>query len=46
MDKSQEIKVKRDDETITVTRKAFDAYYSQVGYQEVKTRRTASKKSE
>ncbi|WP_194746220.1 hypothetical protein [Staphylococcus chromogenes] len=44
--KAEEIKVKRDDETITVTRKAFDAYYSHVGYQEVKTRRTASKKSE
>ncbi|WP_194750328.1 MULTISPECIES: hypothetical protein [Staphylococcus] len=46
MDKTEEIKVKRDDETITVTRKAFDAYYSLVGYHEVKTRRTASKKSE
>ncbi|WP_198647868.1 hypothetical protein [Staphylococcus chromogenes] len=46
VNKAEEIKVKRDDETITVTRKAFDAYYSLVGYQEVKTRRTASKKSE
>ncbi|MDU0476525.1 hypothetical protein QVA73_06415 [Staphylococcus chromogenes] len=46
VNKAEEIKVKRDDETIIVTRKAFDAYYSQVGYQEVKTRRTASKKSE
>lgn len=44
--KSEEIKVKRGNETIIVTRKAFDAYYSHVGYEEVNTRRTASKKSE
>ncbi|MCE5093395.1 hypothetical protein KJB52_10760 [Staphylococcus chromogenes] len=44
--KADEIKVKRDNETITVTRKAFEAYYSHVGYQEVKKRRAASKKSE
>ncbi|WP_019166749.1 hypothetical protein [Staphylococcus delphini] len=44
--KAEEIKVKRGDETISVTRKAFDAYYSQVGYTEVKKRRTTSKKSE
>ncbi|MCO4326149.1 hypothetical protein MTR05_03515 [Staphylococcus agnetis] len=44
--KAEEIKVKKDDDTITVTRKAFEAYYNHVGYEEVKTRRTASKKSE
>lgn len=43
---AEEIKVKRDDQTIKVTRKAFDAYYSHVGYKEVKSRRTTSKKSE
>lgn len=37
------IKVKRDNETIEVTRKAFDSYYSHVGYKEVKR---TSKKSE
>ncbi|MBJ6141309.1 hypothetical protein [Staphylococcus aureus] len=43
---AEEIKVQLDDKTITVTRKAFDAYYSHVGYKEVKTRRTTNKKSE
>jgi len=43
---AEEIKVKKDNKTITVTRKAFNAYYSLVGYKEVKSRRTSSKKSE
>ncbi|MGV3043355.1 hypothetical protein [Staphylococcus rostri] len=43
---AEKIKVQRDDETITVTRKAFNAYYSHVGYKEVKARRTTAKKSE
>ncbi|WRM56231.1 hypothetical protein UM855_00945 [Staphylococcus aureus] len=42
---AEEIKVK-DNMTITVTKKAFDSYYSLVGYKEVKSRRTTSDKSE
>ncbi|MDI1962909.1 hypothetical protein QI536_12925 [Staphylococcus aureus] len=43
---AEEIKVKKDNMTITVTKKAFDSYYSFVGYKEVKSRRTMSDKSE
>lgn len=43
---AEEIKVKKDNMTITVTNKAFDSYYSLVGYKEVKSRRTTSDKSE
>lgn len=43
---AEEIKVKKDNMTITVTKKAFDPYYSLVGYKEVKSRRTTSDKSE
>ncbi len=43
---AEEIKVKKDDVTITVTKKAFDSYYSLVGYKEIKSRRTTSDKSE
>lgn len=43
---AEEIKVKKDNMTITVTKKAFDSYYSFVGYKEVKSRRTTSDKSE
>lgn len=43
---AEEIKVKKDNMTITVTKKAFDSYYSFVGYKEVKSRRTTSDKRE
>ena len=43
---AEEIKVKKDNMTITVTKKAFDSYYSLVGYKEFKSRRTTSDKSE
>ncbi|CAC6022199.1 TPA: hypothetical protein ACPFIO_002235 [Staphylococcus aureus] len=43
---AEEIKVKKDNMTITVTKKAFHSYYSLVGYKEVKSRRTTSDKSE
>lgn len=43
--KAEVIKVKCDGQELAVTRKAFEAYYSHVGFEEVKKRRSTSKKN-
>ena len=43
--KAEVIKVKCDGQELAVTRKAFEAYYSHVGFEEVKKRRSTSKRT-